>query len=106
MEVRIAKLEALAESTDRRLATVETDLRDLRKDVQSDFRLTWTGIIALGLMLGGAWFLMDARLDSIDGRLGAMDGRLNGMEGRLSSMDDRLSDIEGTLKAINGKLTQ
>lgn len=53
MEARVAKLEALAESTDKRLTTVEQDLRDIRKDMRADFRVTWAGLMALGVGLAG-----------------------------------------------------
>lgn len=51
MEARIAKLEALAESTDRRISLVETDVRQLRIDQRADFRVTWGGLIAVALGL-------------------------------------------------------
>ncbi|MTJ81726.1 MAG: hypothetical protein F8N37_12010 [Telmatospirillum sp.] len=51
MEARVAKLEALSESTDRRMTTVEQDIRGLRQDMRSDFRTTWTGLIAIALGL-------------------------------------------------------
>lgn len=47
MEARVAKLEALAEATDKRLSLIESDVRDLRRIMDRDFRLTW------GLILGG-----------------------------------------------------
>lgn len=53
MEPRVAKLEALAESTDRRLGTVEGDIRTLRADMRSDFRATWAGLIFVALGLAG-----------------------------------------------------
>lgn len=53
MEARVAKLEALAESTDRRLTTVEQDIRGLRSDQRQDFRITWGGLIAAVLALAG-----------------------------------------------------
>jgi hypothetical protein len=43
---RVAKLEALAESTDKRLDSMQTDIRELRGSHRSDFRITWGGIIA------------------------------------------------------------
>lgn len=51
MEARVAKLEALAESTDRRMTVVEQDIRELRRDMRGDFRTTWAGLIAVALGL-------------------------------------------------------
>lgn len=51
MEARVAKLEALAESTDRRLATIEQDIRGVRSDQRQDFRLLFAAIIATALGL-------------------------------------------------------
>jgi hypothetical protein len=51
MEARVAKLEAFAESTDRRLGQIENDLRSLIKYGIGAFIITWTGLIALGLGL-------------------------------------------------------
>lgn len=80
MNERIARLEAIAESTDRRLTTIEGDLRafagetrtefgkvreefgKVRSEMKVDFRLTWTGLILgflgiAGLMAKGfGWF--------------------------------------------------
>lgn len=60
MEARVAKLEALAESTDRRLGTIEADLRALRSDfredvkgVGSDIKVLWGGLIAVAIGLAG-----------------------------------------------------
>lgn len=51
MEARVAKLEALAESTDRRLSQIEGDLRSMLRWGMAAFILTWGGIIALGIGL-------------------------------------------------------
>ncbi len=46
MEARVAKLEAFAESTDRRLGQIEGDIRSLIKYGVGAFVITWTGLIA------------------------------------------------------------
>jgi hypothetical protein len=53
MEARVAKLEAVAESADRRLSNIETDVREIRTNQRSDFLITWAGIIAAALGLAG-----------------------------------------------------
>ena len=51
MEARLAKLEAIAESQDRRMALLEQDIREVRRDLRGDFRLTWGGLFAVALGL-------------------------------------------------------
>jgi hypothetical protein len=51
MEARVAKLEAIAEASDRRLTQIEGDLRELFRLTLGGFILTWGGIIALGLLI-------------------------------------------------------
>jgi hypothetical protein len=53
MEARVAKLEALAETTDKRLSLVEQDIREFRRDMRSDFKVTWAGIFAVALGISG-----------------------------------------------------
>lgn len=53
MEARVAKLEALAEHIQRDLTDVKTDLRTIRDDARSDFRLIFGAIIALAIGLTG-----------------------------------------------------
>jgi hypothetical protein len=77
---RIARLEALAESTDKRLGTLEADLRgmrtetnsnfkEVRADARSDFRITWGGIIGGFVItwggLIGLYLLLAAKLDGL-----------------------------------------
>lgn len=59
MEARLAKLEAIAESQDRRMATLEQDILEVRRDLRGDFRLTWGGLIGWGAVasrVGGKGF--------------------------------------------------
>ena len=60
MEARVARLEASIEHIERDIAEIKTDGRStrqaidhLRDRVESDFRITWAGIMALGLGLAG-----------------------------------------------------
>lgn len=53
MEARMAKLEAVTESIDKRLTSVESDVREIRRDMRADFRLTWGGMIFIALGLAG-----------------------------------------------------
>ena len=53
MESRVARLEVRAEHIERDIVEIRTDIRSLRERVEGDFRLTWAGMIALGLGLAG-----------------------------------------------------
>ncbi|MAL41415.1 MAG: hypothetical protein CMO04_16225 [Thalassospira sp.] len=58
MESRVAKLEALAESTDKRLSLVETDLRSLSAKLDKYFLLGIAAIVGLaGLIAKGFGWL-------------------------------------------------
>jgi len=49
----VARLEAAIDHIQRDIAEIKTDARLLRQRVESDFRITWAGISALGLGLAG-----------------------------------------------------
>lgn len=51
METRIARLEVIAESTDKRLGLIETDLRGIASKLDTHFYITWGGIIASSIGL-------------------------------------------------------
>jgi hypothetical protein len=53
MEARVARLEASVEHIERDIAEMKIDGRSLRDRVERDFRITWAGIMALGLGLAG-----------------------------------------------------
>lgn len=53
MEARIARLESDVEYIKRDIADIKSDVREIKTDARTDFRITWGGIIALGLGLGG-----------------------------------------------------
>lgn len=60
METRVARLEVRVEHIEGDIAEIKTDIRSLREAIQhlhrrldGDFRITWTGIIATNLGLGG-----------------------------------------------------
>jgi len=53
IESRVAKLEAVTESTDRRINLIEQDIRSMRSDMRSDFRTTWAGLFVAALGLAG-----------------------------------------------------
>lgn len=51
MEARVAKLEAIAENIQRDLGDIKADVREQRRDVRGDFRLTFGAIITVALGL-------------------------------------------------------
>lgn len=53
MEARLAKVEAALEHVGREMADVKTDVRSLRDQARTDFRITFTAIIAVALGLAG-----------------------------------------------------
>lgn len=53
MEARVAKLESTSEHILRELAEMKTDIRELRKDGQRDFRILFGALIAAVLGLAG-----------------------------------------------------
>jgi hypothetical protein len=53
VEARVARLEASVEHIERDIAEMKIDGRSLRDRVERDFRITWAGIMALGLGLAG-----------------------------------------------------
>lgn len=53
MEARVAKLEAVAESTNQRAGLIEQDLRSLSSEMNSNFKTTWAAIFAVALGLAG-----------------------------------------------------
>jgi hypothetical protein len=60
MEARVARLEASVEHIERDIAEMKVDARSMRQSidqlrdrVEADFRITWAGVMALGLGLGG-----------------------------------------------------
>jgi len=53
MDSRVARLEVRVEHVEGDLAELKTAVRRLHDRMESDFRITWAGIIALGLSLAG-----------------------------------------------------
>jgi hypothetical protein len=60
VELRVARLEVRAEHIESDIAEMKTDIRSLREAIdrlrdrmESDFRFTWAGMIALGVGLSG-----------------------------------------------------
>lgn len=53
MEARIAKLEALAESTDKRLSNIEIDIRDMRKEASAGQKQFFLALVFVALGLAG-----------------------------------------------------
>ena len=53
LEARIAKVEAAVEHIQRDLSEVKTDIRELRKDTNRDFRILFGALIAVALGLAG-----------------------------------------------------
>lgn len=60
MELRVARLEVRVEHMESDIAEMKTDIRSLREAIdrlrdrmESDFRFTWAGMIALGVGLSG-----------------------------------------------------
>lgn len=53
MEARVAKLEAVAESIQRDIGDLKADVREIRRDMRTDFRLLFGALIAVSLGLAG-----------------------------------------------------
>ena len=50
---RIVRVEEKVSGMDKRLELVEKDVRELTKKVDTNFIITWGGLIALGVGIGG-----------------------------------------------------
>jgi hypothetical protein len=50
---RVARLEIRMEHVESNIADLKADVRSLRDRMDKDFRITWAGIIALGLGISG-----------------------------------------------------
>jgi len=53
LESRVARLEIRMEHVEQDIAEIKTDMRSMRHAMDNDFRITWAGIIALGIGLSG-----------------------------------------------------
>jgi hypothetical protein len=53
MEARIAKLEAVVEHIQSDLGDIKRDIREIRSDARTDFRVTWGAMIFGFLGLAG-----------------------------------------------------
>lgn len=53
MEARVAKLESAVEYIQRDIAEVKADLKDIKKDARTDFRVLFGAVIAVALGLAG-----------------------------------------------------
>lgn len=53
LEARVAKLEALSEHVVRDLGELKADVRELRRDARTDFRMLFGAIIFVALGLAG-----------------------------------------------------
>ena len=53
MEPRVARLEIRMEHVERDIAEIKAEMRSMRLAMDRDFRITWAGIIALGVGLSG-----------------------------------------------------
>ncbi|HXT28852.1 MAG TPA: hypothetical protein VN716_06225 [Vicinamibacterales bacterium] len=60
MDSRVARLEIRMEHVERDIAEIKTDIRSMQQTIDrlhdrmdKDFRITWAGIIALGIGLSG-----------------------------------------------------
>ncbi|MFT4247667.1 MAG: hypothetical protein QM581_06460 [Pseudomonas sp.] len=53
MEARVAKLESTSDHILRELVEMKADVRELRRDAKTDFRLLFGAIIAVALGLAG-----------------------------------------------------
>jgi hypothetical protein len=52
LEARVARLEIHVEHVERDIAELKAEVRSMRLAMDRDFRITWAGIIALGVGLG------------------------------------------------------
>lgn len=89
LQARVAVLEALAQSTDKRLSSIEAELRDMRKDNHSYFRLTWAGIISSFLILAGMMFHGHLRLSD----------RVDAVGAKVDTISQRIEAIAQAVKA-------
>jgi hypothetical protein len=103
---RVAKLEALAESADKRLESIEHDIRGLRAEHHSDFRLTWGGIITgftitwagiIGLALL-SWNQLNDLHREIQTQTNDLHREIERLEVAVVKIDGRLDRIETSLK--------
>jgi len=53
MDQRVIKLELAAEHVQRDLNDIKTDVREIRRDMRTDFRLLFGALIAVALGLAG-----------------------------------------------------
>src|ERR671922_915211 len=65
MEPRVAKLEAHAEHVIRELGEARSDVKELRRDLATDFRILFGAIITLALLTFGGFVWINEKLISL-----------------------------------------
>lgn len=83
-------IDHLGHHIDRRLTTLETEVKSLRTDMVQGFEKVDQQFAAV-----------DRRFDAMDQRLDAMDRRFDAIDQRFEAIDQRFENIEGSLAASN-----
>ncbi|KAF0235090.1 MAG: hypothetical protein FD177_249 [Desulfovibrionaceae bacterium] len=90
---------------DTRLGLVESDLRDLRKDIRQLVYFVIGGVIVLLGMMATGYVRLD---DKVDSKVNALEARMNTrfdkVDARMDKIEDRLGKIEIRLEKQDTKL--
>ena len=87
MEARISRLEAFAESTDRRVGAVEADVRDLRKDIRQLLYATIAGCaVILGFLVTG-YIRLDDKISTTSEKT---EMKIDKISERMEKISDRI----------------
>ncbi len=91
MEARITRLETLAEVTDKRLAAIEFDTKEIRKEIHG-VRMWVVYVVAAGcLSLGGSMWAAYAHLDTkVDARFAQTDAKIDKLAERMDAKFDKI----------------
>lgn len=118
MALTLEQLSDLVETLQKRVDTLETEVKQYRQDileleqqlsqsittqklvVQGDAQISGRNVLADGQMLDAH----EGRLNSHDVTLNVHEGRLNSHDGTLNAHEGRLNSHDGTLNAHEGRL--
>jgi len=91
MDTRVAKLEAFAESSDRRLSLIEQDIRQISSKMDKHFIIFASTVAVLFLVLAGAMWQGYTKLEE---KISASESRsiasFDKVEAKLDTLLDRL----------------